>query len=304
MPLEGGSFRGVFLFLSRLDGRSRSRLSGSERRLVLALLGGGCALLDGLAEGESDLSLVLINLDDLDVNPVAGLDDRGWRVDLVVSQLGNVEQALKGLGQLDEHAEVGDLGHDTFDDGPDGEVDRDLTIPGVFLELLHTEGNPLLVLVDRDHDRLDLLAALENFARVHDFLGPAQVADVKETVDPLLKLDEGAVVGQVADDAADLLAWRILVVDQGPGVDLDLLHAERDLLLLRVHVEDYDLDLVADLDDLAGVVDPLGPRHFADVNEALDALLELHERAVAEDVDHGAGELGTDGVLGLNVGPR
>jgi hypothetical protein len=78
---------------------------------------------------------------------------------------------------------------------------------------------------------------------VADLLGPAHVRDVQQAVDAFLDLDEGAVVGEVADGALDDGARRVLLGDGGPGVDLGLLHAERDFLLVLVDVEDDDLDL-------------------------------------------------------------
>jgi hypothetical protein len=61
--------------------------------------------------------------------------------------------------------------------------------------------------------------------------------------------------------------------------------------------QDDDLDLVAGLDHLAGVVDARGPAHLRDVDQALDARLQLHEGAVAHHVDDLAGDARADGVL-------
>ena len=109
---------------------------------------------------------------------------------------------------------------------------------------------------------------------------------MQQAVDAFLDLDEGAVVGQVADLAGDDRAGRVLLGDQGPGVGLGLLHAQADFLLVLVDLQDDDVDLVADVDHLAGVVDAPGPGHLGDVHQALDAFLQLHERAVGHDVDH------------------
>ena len=79
-----------------------------------------------------------------------------------------------------------------------------------------------------------------------DLAGPAHVGDVQQAVDPLLDLDEGPVVGQVADGALDHGAGRVLLGHQIPGVGLGLLHPETDFALLLVDPEDDDLDLVAD----------------------------------------------------------
>ena len=120
------------------------------------------------------------------------------------------------------------------------------------------------------------------------------VADVQQAVDALLDLDEGAVVGEVADRALDHGARRIAVGHAVPGVLLGLLHAQGDLLLLLVDLQHDDFDLVVDLDQLAGMADAAGPGHLADVDQALDALLQLDEGAVAHHVDHLAVDLRAD----------
>src|SRR5439155_11039219 len=132
------------------------------------------------------------------------------------------------------------------------------------------QGHALAVLVHVEDDAVDLLALADHFAGVADLAHPAHVADVQQAVDALLDLDEGPVVGQVADHAGDLRARRVALGDLVPGVGLHLLDAERDLLLFLVDVEDLHLDLLADLDDLAGVADALGPAHLADVDQTLD----------------------------------
>ncbi len=98
----------------------------------------------------------------------------------------------------------------------------------------------------------------------------------------------------------------ILGLDAGPRIGLQLLHAETDALRLGVDAHDLHLDRVADVDDLARVVDAL-PGHVGDVQEAVDAA-EIDEGAVVGDVldealDHLAlGQLGHD--LGALLGAR
>ena len=136
-----------------------------------------------------------------------------------------------------------------------------------------------------------------------DLAHPAHVADVQQAVDAFLDLDEGPVIGEVADDAGNDGARRIALGHLVPGVGLDLLHAERDFLLVLVDVEHLDLDLVADGDQLAGMVDALGPAHLADVHQPLDAGFELDEGAVGHDVDDFARVPAVDGVLLIDVCP-
>ena len=69
-----------------------------------------------------------------------------------------------------------------------------------------------------------------------------------------------------------------------PRVRLALLEAERDAAALLVDVEDHDLDFLADVHDLGGIDVLVGPIHLGDVDEAFDALLDLHEAAVVGDI--------------------
>ena len=68
------------------------------------------------------------------------------------------------------------------------------------------------------------------------------------------------------------------------GLLLALLEAERDATTLFVHVEHHDFDFLAGLHDLGRVDVLVGPVHFGDVDQAFDAVLDLHERAVVGDV--------------------
>ena len=73
--------------------------------------------------------------------------------------------------------------------------------PRVFAELLEAEGDAVLVLVELENLGFEFLTNLNDFARVADAT-PGEVRDVEETVDAT-EVDEGAVVGDVLDDALD-----------------------------------------------------------------------------------------------------
>ena len=122
----------------------------------------------------------------------------------------------------------------------------------------------------------------DQLAGVVDALGPAHLGDVDQALDALLELDEGAVAHDVDDLARDAGADRVLVGDVLPRAGDLLLEAQGDLLLVLVDVEDHDLDLLVDLDHVAGVVDP-APAHVGDVQQAVDAA-EVDERAEVGDV--------------------
>ena len=176
--------------------------------------------------------------------------------------------------------------------------------PRIVGDLLEAEADAAVLLVDRQHHDLDRVTLLQHFARVRDALGPRHVGDVHQTVDALLELDERAEVGQVADLALDAHARRVLLVERQPRIRLDLLEAERDLLVGLVDLEHHRLDDVADVDDLRRVPHVARPRHLGHVDQALDALLELDECAVVGDRDHLALDAVADLVLVLDAFPR
>src|SRR5690606_40901681 len=101
-----------------------------------------------------------------------------------------------------------------------------------------------------EHHGFDRVALLEALRGMLDLLRPGDVRDVDETVDPLLETHEDPEVGDVADLARDARTDRVALLDHGPGILLDLLHAERDLPIALVDVEDDGLHLIADRDDL------------------------------------------------------
>ena len=96
----------------------------------------------------------------------------------------------------------------------------------------------------------------------------------------------------------------VLLLEPFPRVLQRLLEAERDAALGAVDLEHLHLHFLAGRNDLAGVDVLLGPRHFGDVDEALDARLQLDERAVVGDVGDAALELLADVVARFDRRPR
>jgi hypothetical protein len=101
-------------------------------------------------------------------------------------------------------------------------------------------------------------------------------------LDAVEDLDEGAEGDDLRDRALELVAHVVGVDDALPRVLLGLLEAQRDALAVAVDVEHLDLHGVADVEDLARVVD-VRPRELGDVDEAVDAV-EVDERAEVDDV--------------------
>ncbi len=123
-------------------------------------------------------------------------------------------------------------------------------------------------------------------------------------VDVAVEAEEQAELGLVLDLAFDDRAGRILLDEDFPRIAHGLLETERDAALDRIDFEDLHFDFLRGRDDLAGMHVLLGPGHFGDVDQAFDARLQFHERAVVGDVGDAALEAGADRILGLDALPR
>ena len=176
--------------------------------------------------------------------------------------------------------------------------------PWIIGQLLDSEGDPLRLRIDVQHQDLYLIPLLDDFRRMLDPPSPTQIGDVDESVDPRFDFDERAEGGEVPDHSGQLRAGRVFCRKGEPGILFDLLHSERDLLVLHVDLQHHCFDLVGDIHELGRVSNVARPRHLGDVNEALDALLQLDEGSVVRDRHDLPTNPGTDRVLLVDVGPR
>src|SRR5687768_10844608 len=136
-----------------------------------------------------------------------------------------------------------------------------------------------------------------------DALGPGHIRDMYQPVDARLDLRERAEAREVADLPVDARADRITERQHHPRILLRLLHAERDLFLVRIDLEHDRLDHFTDRHELRRVPNVARPAHLADVHEAFDARLELDESAVVGDRHHLHLHASPDRVLGGDVLP-
>ena len=167
----------------------------------------------------------------------------------------------------------------------------------VGLQLLHSQGEPLVLGIDLEDQGFHLVALLQELAGVLDALGPGEIGDVHQAVDPLLHLDKGPEVRDVADGPRDAVAHPVLGVDHVPGL-ARLLEAQGQTPPLLIDLEHHAFHPIVLVEDLAGVLDALGPRHLGDVDQALDPLLHLHERTVVGEAHHFAADARARRVLG------
>src|SRR5579872_57578 len=135
-------------------------------------------------------------------------------------------------------------------------------------------------------------------------LGPAQIADVHQTVDPIFNFDERPEIGQVAYAAFYGQANRILLMQRIPWVGRKLPHAQRDAPFGGIHIEHHALDLIPNIDQLRRMLHALRPRHLADVHQAFDTLLQFDECAVIRHADYTPGNMRSHRIAMFRIEPR
>src|SRR5690606_32004849 len=208
----------------------RDHFAGHDR--VLAQLAGAGSLADRIArhllDAERDALLLDVDVENLRLDHVAAvvlLDHLLART--VPVEVGEVDHAVDVAVEADEQAKLGLVLDLALDDRTRRMVAGE-GLPRVLQRLLEAERDAALLRVDLEHHHVDFLRRRQDLARMDVLLGPRHLGDVDQALDPRLQLDESAVVGDVGDRAADLLADRELGADVLPGVALELLHAERD----------------------------------------------------------------------------
>src|SRR6266568_905593 len=258
----------VLVVQFRLEERAQVGASGAGGAFALELghrfvLLGKFLLLDRKIDG----SVLAVDVDDHRRDAVAFLEMVAGVLDAVAGDLGGAQVALEVAAHRDDRA----LGVDRLD-GPRDElalfVARDEVVERIAFELLDPERDPF---------------ALD--------------------VDPALKPDENAEVGDRLDLAPDLVALLEVHRELFPGIGKALLHAEGDAAPLLVDLEDHDLHLVAERDHFRRMHVLVGPVHLRDVHQAFDALLDLDEGAVVGEIGHLAEEARSRGIAAREAHP-
>src|SRR5436190_9611269 len=198
-------------------------------------------------------------------------------------------------------------------------AERRAAVAGRFLVMLPVR--PELVRLQRADRQPDLPLARRELDDLHRvgladrqldlfFCGAAarmsliELADVDQPFDPLVELDERAEVRHAHDLALDRVAHVMAREEIVPDVGRQLLEPERQPLVRGVDIQHHRLDDVALLQDLGRMFDALAPRHVADVDQAVDLVLDFDERAELGEVAHLAGDLAADRIFVREVVPR
>src|SRR5918998_1800327 len=141
-----------------------------------------------------------VDLEDLHLHVVAGRDDLARVLDVVRRELGDVDEALDAVEDLDEGAERHDLRDRALELVTDV-VGVDDALPRILLRLLEAQRDALAVTVDVEHLDRDGVADREDLARVVD-VRPRQLGDVDQAVDAV-EVHERPEVDDVRDLALD-----------------------------------------------------------------------------------------------------
>src|SRR5579862_1344497 len=119
-------------------------------------------------------------------------------------------------------------------------------------------------------------------------LGPGHFADVDEPFNSLLKFNERSVIGHADDASLHVRTLGIAVLGIEPWIRRELLESQRYALLVFVVLQNFDLNLIADIDQILGVSES-SPGHVGDVEQAIEAA-EIDERAVLGKILDDSGE--------------
>src|SRR5690606_24876158 len=263
-----------------------------ERRVEV--LGLRVHALVGLLEGQRDAATLEVDVDDLDEDLGAHLDDLLRQLDVADRQLGDVHETLDAVLDADERTERHELRHLAGHDLADG-VRAGEGLPRVLLRRLQRQGDTLAVEVDVEHLDRDLLADFDDLVRVVDVL-PGQLRDVHEAVDAAEVHERTEVDDRGDHTGADLTLGQRLQ-EGGAHLRLGLLEPrttrEHDVVAVLVELDDLGLELLTDVGLQVAHATHLHQRRRQEAAQA-----DVEDQAALDDLDDGAGD---DAVLLLDL---
>ena len=235
-----------------------------------------------LFESKSNPLAILIHLQNDRMDLVTFLDFLG-RMDNLAGpgHIADMQKAVNPILEFDKCTvvcEVANLSADVVTD----RVLLGNDLPGIHLDLFHSEADLLFLLLDFQDNHFDFLALLDNLFGIGDAARPGHLGHVNESLDPLFQFDERTIGKYVDHLAADLGTDRETLIDVVPWTRLSLFQAERDTLALLVNLENLDIDLLLHRQDLTGMIDTT-PGHVSDVEQSIDPS-EIDEGAEISDV--------------------
>src|SRR6185295_2170324 len=253
-------------------------------------------------DGQRDRTRLAVDAGEPGFDFLADLEHGARVFDAVTRELGGAQLAFDAVAEVDDRATRVHFLDGSLDDGA-LRVRGDPLAERVLRELLDAQRNALTLRVDGQHHGFHLLALL---VVAHGFFArdiPREVRQMHEAVDVAGETDEHAEVGDGLDLSRNLVATVEVLGELLPRILLALLEAERNATTLFIHVEHHDFDFLARVHDLGRVDVLVGPVHFGHVDQAFDAVFDLHERAVVGDVRDLAKDTRVRGIATRNVLP-
>src|SRR5437763_11135111 len=115
-----------------------------------------------------------------------------------------------------------------------------------------------------------MIANVHQLRRMLHALRPGHLADMNQALDALLQFNERAVVGHANDASANVSADRIAMLGIEPRIGRELLESQGNALLVLVVLQNFHLDLIADVDEILGMSET-SPGHVGDMQQAVEA---------------------------------
>ncbi len=141
-----------------------------------------------------------------------------------------------------------------------------------------------ILIVDANHFDIDNLTDRYNLlGTINLVLG--KFGDVQQPFEVFLHLHKCAEIGGLGDSSSHHRSDGVSIGNiTNPGVLLHLLETEGNPLAILVDLKNHGMNLLTLLQLLGGVDDLAGPGHVTDMEQTIDAVLQLDECAVIGEV--------------------
>src|SRR5215469_1938522 len=254
--------------------------AGGDREFGLDALPG---IIKQLLHAERDAVRLVIDLDDLDLDLLANVEDFGRMVDAAPGDVGDMQEPVNAP-EIDERPVVGDVLDDPVDD---------LALFEVLHQLLTLLGPGFLEhRAPRHHDVAAPAIHLEDLERLRDIHERRDVADrtdvdlaARQEGDGAVEVDRKAALDLVEDHALDFFVPLERPFQPAPTLLAARLVARQHRLAERVlDPLQIDLDCVPDLE----IAVPPGSGKFPERHPPLGLEPDIDDRKVLLDADDGA----------------
>src|ERR1700753_1339409 len=285
--------------------RGAENVTPSRARIGGAVLRDGLLFIGDFERLDRDLNLarLLVELDHPRIDLFAHGETLGALIGALARQFGPLDEGRE-IGTDDLNLDAAFLHFEHFAGHDRTLLDVARLGERIALELLDAERDALLFDIDIEHDGLDHVALLEVVDHLLARKLPVEIGQMDHAVDVALETEEQTELGLVLDLAFDRRSDRELLDEHFPGFAHGLLETERNPPLHGIDFEHLHLDFLRSRNDLAGMHVLLGPGHLGDVNQALDARLQLDECAVIGDVGDATGKTRIERIFRLDALPR